>query len=42
MECDVCFHIDETFVLNSENDSLELENLNLLMPLFEETALLDT
>lgn len=42
MECDGCFDLDETFVLNSENDSLELENLNILMPLFEETALLDT
>lgn len=42
MECDGCFDLDETFVLNSENDSLELENMNILMPLFEETALLDT
>lgn len=42
MECDGCFDLDETFVLNSENDSLELENLNILLPLFEETALLDT
>lgn len=38
MECGVCFDLDEVFAVNSENDLLEFDNLNILMLLFQETV----
>lgn len=38
MECDGCFDLNETFVVDSQNDLLDFENLNVLMPLFKDFA----
>lgn len=38
MECGGCFDLDEVFAVNSENDLLEFDNLNILMLLFQETV----
>lgn len=37
-----CFDLNEAFAVNSENDLLEFDNLNILMLLFQETDPLNT
>lgn len=38
MECGGCFDLNEVFAVNSENDLLEFDNLNILMLLFQENV----
>jgi hypothetical protein len=38
MEYDGCFDLNDTFVVDSQNDLLDFENFDVLMPLFKKLA----